>query len=86
MTPMHWIFAILALALLAALAYLYAVTWIESRQARQLKSKQPYASATVSAPQTAVVYFSRSGNTVNQRANLTIFQRPILTSGIWDSN
>jgi len=63
MTPMHWIFATLALVLLAAFAYLYAVTWIESRQARQLAGKQPYASATVGASRTAVVYFSRSGNT-----------------------
>ncbi len=60
---MHWIFVILALVLLAALAYLYAVTWIESRQARQLAGKQSYASATVGASRTAVVYFSRSGNT-----------------------
>ena len=63
MTPMHWILAILMLVLLAALAYLYAVTRIESHQARQLAGKQPYASATVSASRTAVVYFSRSGNT-----------------------
>jgi flavodoxin len=63
MTPMHWIFAILALALLAAFAYLYAITWIESRQARQLESRQPYTPAMVGASRTAVVYFSRSGNT-----------------------
>lgn len=63
MTAMHWIFATLTLVLLAAFSYLYAVTWIESHQARQLAGKQPYASATVSAPRTAVVYFSRSGNT-----------------------
>lgn len=43
--------------------HLYAVTWIESRQAQQFKSKQPYASTTVSASRTAVVYFLRSGNT-----------------------
>lgn len=30
MTPVHWIFAMLALVLLAAFAYLYTVTWIES--------------------------------------------------------
>lgn len=63
MTAMHWVLAILALVLLVAFAYLYAVTWIESRQARQLESKQPYAAATVNASRTAVVYFSRSGNT-----------------------
>lgn len=33
MTAVHWIFAILSLVLLAVWAYLYAVTWIESRQA-----------------------------------------------------
>ncbi len=63
MTPVHWLLAILALVLLAALAYLYAVTWIESRQARQLESKPPDAPATVGVSRTAVVYFSRSGNT-----------------------
>ncbi len=63
MTAMHWVLAILALVLLLAFAYLYTLTWIESRQARQLESKQPYASATVSASRSAVVYFSRSGNT-----------------------
>lgn len=63
MTAIHWIFATLALVLLAALAYLYAVTWIESRQARKLAGKRPYASATVGPSRTAVVYFSRSGNT-----------------------
>ena len=51
MTAMHWVLAILALVLLVAFAYLYAVTWIESRQARQLESKQPYAAATVNASQ-----------------------------------
>ncbi|MGB3425692.1 MAG: hypothetical protein WBF84_04670 [Castellaniella sp.] len=66
MTTLHWILATVALALLAAFAYLYAVTWIESRQARKLEGKQPYASAsadTASSSRTAVVYFSRSGNT-----------------------
>lgn len=63
MTAMHWTLATLALACLVALAYLYAVTWIESRQARQLDGLQRHAPATVSASRTAVVYFSRSGNT-----------------------
>lgn len=39
MTAMHWVLAILALVLLLAFAYLYTLTWIESRQARQLESK-----------------------------------------------
>jgi flavodoxin len=60
---MHWIFSILASVLLVAFAYLYAVTWIESRQARRLESKQTYTSTKVGASRTAVVYFSRSGNT-----------------------
>lgn len=63
MTAIHWFLAILALVVLAAFAYLYAVTWIESRQAQQLESTQPYASTMVSASRKAVVYFSRSGNT-----------------------
>lgn len=63
MNAMHWIAATLALVMLAAWAYLYAVTWIENSQARQLKDQQPYTPATASASRTAVVYFSRSGNT-----------------------
>ena len=43
-----------ALVVLAAFAYLYAVTWIESRQAQQLESKQPYASTTVSESRKAL--------------------------------
>lgn len=66
MTALHWIPITLALVLLAAFAYLYAVTWIESHQARQLNGTQPYASGTASTSsesRAAVVYFSRSGNT-----------------------
>lgn len=63
MTALYWTLAALALALLATLAYLLSVTWIESRQARQLEGKQPYASVAASTSRTAVVYFSRSGNT-----------------------
>jgi len=79
MTALHWILAAVALALLAAFAYLYAVTWIESCQARRLEGKQPYASAAANAPRTAVVYFSRSGNTalaarhVAQRLDAQLF-------------
>ena len=53
----------LALAILAGFVYLYAVTWIERRQAHQLADKQPYAGAADGTSRTAVVYFSRSGNT-----------------------
>lgn len=63
MTVLHWILAAVALVLLAAFAYLYGVTWIESRQARRLEDKQPYASTSAGTSRTAVVYSSRSGNT-----------------------
>ena len=63
MTLVHWLLAALLLALVAAFAYLYGVTWIESRQARQLAGQQPFAGAATSASRAAVVYFSRSGNT-----------------------
>lgn len=63
MTAVHWVLAILALALLVAFACLYAVTWIESRQARQLESQAPHTPTTERASRKAVVYFSRSGNT-----------------------
>lgn len=63
MNAMHWMLAALALVLLAAWAYLYAVTWIERHQARQLEGRAPHVSTTASASRTAVVYFSRSGNT-----------------------
>lgn len=63
MTLVLWSVSVLALVLLAAWAYLYAVTWIESQQARQLEGKQPYPPPGVSVSRTAVVYYSRSGNT-----------------------
>lgn len=63
MTTLYWTLAALALVLLATFAYLYIVTWIERQQARQVEGKRPHAPATVSASRTAVVYFSRSGNT-----------------------
>lgn len=46
-----------------AILVLLIVTRIESRQARELAGKQPYAPAITSASRTVVVYFSRSGNT-----------------------
>lgn len=63
MTVVHWILAALTLLVLGAFAYLYGVTWIESRQAQQLAGKQPYAGAVMGRSRVAVVYFSRSGNT-----------------------
>jgi flavodoxin len=79
MTALHWIFGAVAFALLAAFAYLYAVTWIESRQAARLEGQRQYASASNSASRKAVVYFSRSGNTalaarhVAQRLDAQLF-------------
>lgn len=58
-----WIVLLLGALLAAAILVLLIVTWIESRQARELADKLPYAPATASASRTAVVYFSRSGNT-----------------------
>lgn len=58
-----WIALLLAALLAGAVLVLLAVTWIESRQARQLEGKTPYAGASASTARTAVVYFSRSGNT-----------------------
>ncbi|MEC3768849.1 flavodoxin family protein [Cupriavidus sp. SS-3] len=64
MTLLHWFLIALGLALIAALGVLRSVTWIESRQARQLEEKGPYVpTATAPTSRTAVVYFSRSGNT-----------------------
>ena len=63
MTIVLWTLAALALVCGALLAYLYAVTWIERHQARQLAGKLPYTLTTAGPPRTAVVYFSRSSNT-----------------------
>lgn len=60
---LKWLALLLGALLAVAVLVLLAVTWIESRQARQLEGKQSYAPATAGASRTAVVYFSRSGNT-----------------------
>jgi len=55
-----------ALSLLPVLAVLIpvTVTWIEQRQAHDLQALAPYVSPVVEQrSRTAVVYFSRSGNT-----------------------
>ncbi|MDG9927557.1 MULTISPECIES: flavodoxin [unclassified Pseudomonas] len=59
---LKWIALLLGLPVALAVLVLLAVTWIESRQARKLEGEQPY-SGQVGASRTAVVYFSRSGNT-----------------------
>ncbi|WP_440893359.1 hypothetical protein AAGU50_11125 [Aeromonas dhakensis] len=63
MSYLHWFVLVLALTMVAVLGVLFGVTWIESYQARQLATKEPYAPATSGIPSVAVVYFSRSGNT-----------------------
>jgi len=56
-------FGLCVLAAVAALLPL-AITWIESRQARQAAGLEPYAApAGPERHRSAVVYFSRSGNT-----------------------
>lgn len=49
--------------LAAAVLVLLAITWIESRQARQAGGIAPNAVPTAAPSGTAVIYFSRSGNT-----------------------
>lgn len=57
-----WLAVLFGALLAVAVLVLLAVTWIESRQSRQLAGKQPYA-PPATASRAAVVYFSRSGNT-----------------------
>ncbi|MFT3850409.1 MAG: hypothetical protein QM739_17550 [Propionivibrio sp.] len=58
-----WIALLLGTLLAVAILVVLIVSWIESRQARELESEHPYQSAMTGASRTAVVYFSRSGNT-----------------------
>lgn len=53
----------LTVVLLAILGVLASVTLIENRQAAQLAKIEPHAHSGENASRTAVVYFSRSGNT-----------------------
>ena len=57
-----WIALLLGVPIAVVILELLAVTWIESLQARQLASRQPEVNQGDEA-RTAVVYFSRSGNT-----------------------
>lgn len=50
------------LVLVAALVPV-AVTWIERRQAQDLEGREPHVAAAGGSGRTAIVYFSRSGNT-----------------------
>lgn len=58
-----WIALLFGALLAAAMLVLLVVTWIESCQARELAGKQPYTPDMTGTSRTAVVYFSRSGNT-----------------------
>ncbi|TDF67582.1 hypothetical protein E1J61_02290 [Cupriavidus sp. L7L] len=77
---MQWLMIALGLALVAAALLPITVTWIEKRQARQVRDMAPYPPTAVQSGQTAVVYFSRSGNTalaarhVAQRLNAQLFE------------
>lgn len=75
-----WLVMMLGLILVAAALVPVAVAWIESRQARRLQDLEPYPRALPAPPgRTAVVYFSRSGNTalvarhVARRLNARLF-------------
>lgn len=61
MTALQGVLVLLAVALLAGLAFFVGVSVIERRQAQAVAGMVPHASP--SASRVAVVYFSRSGNT-----------------------
>jgi hypothetical protein len=58
-----WIALLIAAPFVAAVLVLLAVTWIERRQAHRLKDLHLRAPTATRESGTAVVYFSRSGNT-----------------------
>ena len=61
---LKWLLYSLALLVVLAALIPVTVTWIEHRQARDLQALTPYVPAAVEQKsRTAVVYFSRSGNT-----------------------
>lgn len=76
----HWTFIFLTVVGLAILGFFWGVTAIERQQARQVADIEPYAlSDEEGRNRTAVVYFSRSGNTalaarhVAQRLDATLY-------------
>ncbi|AKQ17227.1 hypothetical protein ADJ52_20540 [Pseudomonas aeruginosa] len=60
---LKWMAIGLGVLLAAAVLVLLAITWIESRQARQVGGIEPPAPPAAAPSGAAVVYFSRSGNT-----------------------
>lgn len=76
---LKWIALLLGAPVAVALLELLAVAWIEGCQARRLEGEQPYSPSATGASRTAVVYFSRSGNTalaarhVAQRLDARLF-------------
>lgn len=60
---LKWLFIGIIVLLASGVLYLMAVAWIESRQARQLEDRLPHEPPAANTSGTAVVYFSRSGNT-----------------------
>ncbi len=68
----HWILIFLTVAGLAILGFFWGITAIESHQANQVSGIEPYRAGENNGRQkspeqnqsrTAVIYFSRSGNT-----------------------
>lgn len=70
MTTIFWIVALLAVLFLFVMTYMSAVAWIESRQAMRLKNMLPFQFKQASTSRTAVVYYSRSGNTALAARNI----------------
>jgi len=101
MTFWHWTLMFFAIAGLAVLGFFLGVTGVESHQARQVASLTPYTTpALPERTRTAVVYFSRSGNSalaarhVAKRLDAAIYQLevpqyelglPGLAHSAWDA-
>ena len=63
MSFLHWFALALALVVVAIVGVLFSATRIENYQARNLKTVGPGMQAASDSKSTAVVFFSRSGNT-----------------------
>lgn len=78
---LKWLLYLLAFVLVFAALVPVTVTWIEDRQARDIQALRPYVPAVgEQKSRTAVVFFSRSGNTalaaryVAKRLNAQLFE------------